>query len=584
MYILGISAFYHDSAAVLLKDGEIIGAAQEERFSRIKHDSSFPLKSIYWLLSTEGITISDIAKCVFYEKPLRKFERILTTSIQYAPWNWRMFPIQIQKWLSDKLWQKGDILNKLSLPEEKLFFCTHHLSHAASAFYCSPFTESAILTIDGVGEWATTSIWKGDEHGITLCKEIRYPHSLGMFYSCITAHLGFAVNSGEYKVMGMAAFGEPTYLEEMKEILRLHDDGSFSLDMSFFQYHVHPRIPNAPKLEKRLGKPRHPASAFDPTNEESRHWANIAASAQLRLEEALIHIAKHAMECTESKNLCLAGGVALNAKANLSLTQANIAENIFAQPAAGDAGGALGAALWAHHQLENHRFVPKPFPLSLGASYSIKDITDLLCDCNIAYEKLEEDWLYTLSEDICSGKVVGLVQGRFEWGPRALGYRSILANPQYPQIARHLNEKIKFREVFRPFAPMCLAEEASYWFDIPASAHPMLPYMLCCVPVHKEKQEQIPAVCHVDKTARLQTVHREHNPVMHTLLTHIHHKTGVPIVLNTSFNLKGDSMAASPLDALSCFLQSGIDVLYVENIKILPPHNRSLFNTEHLPK
>ena len=283
MYILGISAYYHDAAAVLLKEGKIVGAAQEERFSRIKHDQALPLKSIRWLLKKEGITIDDIEQCIFYEKPLRKFERILTMAVQYAPWSWRVFPIQMHKWLSEKLWQKSDILRALSLPENKLLFCSHHLSHAASTFYCSPFEESAILTVDGVGEWATTSIWKGDAEGIKLCKEVRYPHSLGMFYSCITAHLGFAVNSGEYKVMGMAAFGEPKFHDQMKKVLLLHDDGSFSLDLSYFQYHLHPRKPTTPKLEQLLGAPRHPAANFDPNTEESKHWADIAASAQLRL-------------------------------------------------------------------------------------------------------------------------------------------------------------------------------------------------------------------------------------------------------------------------------------------------------------
>ena len=577
MYILGISALYHDAAAVLLKNGTIVGAAQEERFSRIKHDKALPLKSVHWLLNKEGITIDEIDQCIFYEKPLRKFERILTTAVQYAPKSWRMFPIQMHKWLSDTLWQKGDILKNLSIPESKLFFCTHHLSHAASAFYCSPCTESAILTVDGVGEWATTSLWKGDEHGISLCKEIRYPHSLGMFYSCITAHLGFAVNSGEYKVMGMAAFGKPTFHEEMKKLLLLHEDGSFSLDLSYFQYHLHPRKPTNQKFEKLLGEPRHPASAFDPKEEESLHWANIAASAQLRLEEALVHLAQHACKETGSRNLCLAGGVALNSKANQKLAQSDICDQIFVQPAAGDAGGALGAALWGHHHLGKNTFTPKPFRINLGASYSTNEIKALLDDCKISYEELDENWLVQVSADLCADKVVGFMQGSFEWGPRALGHRSILASPRSLDMAEHVNKKIKFREAFRPFAPICLVEEASEWFEIPASATPMLPYMLCTVPVIPQRQQEIPSVCHVDGTARLQTVHSDLHPILHQLLLHVHQESAIPILLNTSFNLKGDSMVASPADALSCFLQSELDVVYIENIRITPPKNRSSY-------
>ena len=574
MYILGISAYYHDAAAVLLKEGKIIGAAQEERFSRIKHDQALPLKSIRWLLKKEGITIDDIEQCIFYEKPLRKFERILTMTVQYAPWSWRVFPIQMHKWLSEKLWQKSDILKALSLPEHKLLFCSHHLSHAASAFYCSPFEESAILTVDGVGEWATTAIWKGDSEGIKLCKEVRYPHSLGMFYSCVTAHLGFAVNSGEYKVMGMAAFGEPKFHDEMKKLLLLHDDGSFSLDLSYFQYHLHPRKPTTSKFEKLLGPPRHPAADFDPSTQESKHWADIAASAQLRLEEALKHLATHAQELTGSQNLCLAGGVALNSKANQKLSETQIFSHIFAQPAAGDAGGSLGAALWAHYQLKGIKYQPAAFPIHLGASYTTKEICTLLDDCKIAYEEMTEDWLDQVAEDLHNNKVIGFFQGGFEWGPRALGHRSILANPSTKEMADHVNAKIKFREAFRPFAPVCLAENINDWFVFPKAAEPMLPYMLCCVKVKEEKKEKIPAVCHVDGTARVQKVTRTLHPVLHDLLQRFEKKSGLPILLNTSFNLKGDSMAASPVDALSCFLQSGIDILYLEHIRILPPKNR----------
>ncbi|MAA79721.1 MAG: hypothetical protein CL916_10715 [Deltaproteobacteria bacterium] len=577
MYILGISALYHDAAAVLLKDGTIVGAVQEERFSRIKHDKALPLKSIRWLLEKEGITIADIEKCIFYEKPLRKFERILTTAVQYAPKSWRMFPVQMHKWLSDKLWQKGDLIKNLSISESKLFFCSHHLSHAASAFYCSPFTSSAILTIDGVGEWATTALWKGDENGISLHKEIRYPHSLGMFYSCITAHLGFAVNSGEYKVMGMAAFGKPTFHEEMKKLLLLHDDGSFSLDLSYFQYHLHPRNPTNKKFEELLGVPRHPAASFDPKQQESLHWANIAASAQLRLEEALLHLARHTKKETGSKNLCLAGGVALNSKANQKIAESGIFDSIFTQPAAGDAGGALGAALWGFHQLEKNPFTPKPFHINLGASYTVSEIRSLLEDCKISYEEITGDWLKQVSADLCSDLVVGFMQGSFEWGPRALGHRSILASPRKLDMAEHVNKKIKFREAFRPFAPICLEEEAQNWFSIPSAAFPMLPYMLCTVPVQPEQQSKIPSVCHVDGTARLQTVHKDLHPILHQLLQYVHDDCGIPILLNTSFNLKGDSMVASPADALSCFLQSGLDVVYMENIRITPPRNRSRY-------
>jgi carbamoyltransferase len=573
MYILGISAYYHDSAAVLLKDGEVVGAAQEERFTRVKHDPSLPVRSIKWLLELEGISMSNVNHVVFYEKPLRKFERILSTAVSYFPWSWRLFPDQMHAWLGDKLWMQSTILKSLGIPKEKLLFSEHHLSHASSAFFPSPFERAVILTVDGVGEWATTAIWKGKGTTIEPVSEVRYPHSLGMFYSSITAHLGFAVNSGEYKVMGMAAFGEPTYISQMEELLLLRDDGSFALNLDYFQYHLHPKEPMTQKTIELLGPQRHAASEFDPfsedpkISEESIRCANIAASVQLRLEQALLHILKHAKELTGEENLCLAGGVALNASANRVLAESGLFQQIWAQPAAGDAGGSLGAALWAWYTLQNKK-VRNQQQISMGKSWEKEKSKEYLDDFGLNYTDESEELIEAVSNDLVAGKIVAWMYGRFEWGPRALGYRSILASPANKETADKINTMVKFREVFRPFAPMCLEKEADLYFDIPPAARPMLPYMMCTVGVREEKRESIPAVTHVDGSARIQIVNEQTHPMMNDILRNFYEKSGLPVLLNTSFNMKGDAMVSSPVDAVATFRQSEIEVMYIDGFRI----------------
>ncbi len=573
MVILGISAYYHDSAAVLLKDGVLVGACQEERFTRVKHDPSLPIRSVKWLLSEAKLTLDDVDQVVFYEKPLLKFERILATGVAYFPWSWRIFPAQMHAWLGDKLWMQSNILKGLNIPKQKLLFSEHHLSHASSAFFPSPFEKAAILTIDGVGEWATTGLWQGNGNTVTPIAEIRYPHSLGMFYSSITAHLGFAVNSGEYKVMGMAAFGTPIFMEQMEELLILHPDGSFTLNLDYFQYHLHPREPMTSKAVDLLGDKRHPASEFDPLSEDpilretSLHFANIAASAQRRLEQALLHLLKHAKDQTGEENLCLAGGVALNASANRVIAESGLFENVWAQPAAGDAGGALGAALWAWHMLhDNQERIQQR--VDLGRSWEREETKMFFNDFGLQFTDQEANLVEQASEDLAEGKIVAWMQGRFEWGPRALGYRSILADPSNKKTADTINEMVKFRELFRPFAPMCLEKEASVYFDIPKASLPMLPYMLCTVGVREEKREEIPAVTHVDGSARLQLINEDNHPMMNSLLQAFKEKTGLPILLNTSFNMKGDAMVSSPVDAVATFRQSNIDVMYIDGFRI----------------
>lgn len=573
MIILGISAYYHDSAAVLLRDGVIVGAAQEERFTRVKHDPSLPIRSIKWLLSDAGITMKDVDYVVFYEKPLRKFERILSTAVAYFPWSWRLFPDQMHAWLGDKLWMQSSLLKELGIPKSKLLFSEHHLSHACSAFFPSPFEKAVILTVDGVGEWATTGLWRGNDNSIEPISEIRYPHSLGMFYSSITAHLGFAVNSGEYKVMGMAAFGQPTFIKEMEELLHLKEDGSFTLNLDYFQYHLHPRSPMTAKTIQLLGPQRHAAADFDPFSddpklrEESITYANIAASAQLRLEQALLHILKHAQQVTGEENLCLAGGVALNASANRVLSESKIFKKIWAQPAAGDAGGAMGAALWAWHMLQqNERGIRQS--ISLGKSWPRDKTKEFLDDFSLKYTDVQEDLVNVVSQDLSEGKIIAWMHGRFEWGPRALGYRSILASPALQETADKINTMVKFRELFRPFAPMCLETEADTYFDIPDAARPMLPYMLCTVGVREDQRDNIPAVTHVDGSARVQLINEQNHPLMNDILKAFQQKSGLPVLLNTSFNMKGDAMVSSPVDAVATFRQSNIEVMYIDGYRI----------------
>ena len=565
-WILGVSALFHDSAVALLRDGEVVAAAQEERFTRIKHDHELPVRAAEWALAEAGIEPTDLDWLVFYEKPLAKFQRILVNSVAEFPRAWRSFPRAMQSWLGRKLWVAGELSRTFHVPPQKLLFSQHHQSHAASAFLTSPFEDAAILTVDGVGELATTGLWRGRPEAphIEPVAEVVFPHSLGLFYSAMTAFLGFAVNEGEYKVMGMAAFGEPVFMDEMRKLVRLDDNGGFTLDLEAFCLHWHPTESYTTRLVGILGTPRFPGTPFDPTTQEGKHWANIAASTQAMLEEALLHVARHARERIDSPNLCLAGGVALNAVANTRLAEAGPFENIWVQPAAGDAGGALGAALWAWHDVLEKPRTPGPFVCSLGRSWDADTAAELLEDLRAPRERLTEDtWLERVVDDLEGGGVVGWFQGRAELGPRALGQRSILADPRGEATRDRVNARIKFRESFRPFAPAVTAEAADRYFDIhPALAGPVR-HMVAAATVKPEHRELLAAVTHVDGSARVQVVHAEDSPRFHALLTAFGARTGLPVLLNTSFNLKGDPIVDTPIDALAALYSSDLDAVYV---------------------
>ncbi|MDD5130357.1 MAG: carbamoyltransferase [Candidatus Omnitrophica bacterium] len=584
MYILGISCYYHDAAACLLKDGQVIAAAEEEKFSRIKHDASFPANAIKFCLESAGIKNSQLECVVFNEKPFLKFERIIKTILATYPFSYGVFQEAIISWMADKLWIKSLIEEKLNLPGEKVLFCQHHLSHAAASFFCSPFSEAAILTVDGVGEWTTTARgsakadWDGrGMNQLQLSEEIRFPHSLGLLYSVFTAFLGFEVNEGEYKVMGMSAFGEPKYTDKIYKLIKVSADGSFCLDLRYFSYHYDTRRSFSRKFIKLFGKPKDPQSRFItaktsvydyqslPTEAEmqvNQYYADIAASIQKVTEDILVKIANNLYKISGKNKLCLAGGVALNCLANSRILNETPFEEIFIQPAAGDSGAAMGAALYAYHCLLGK---PRKFILEhayWGKEYTQDEIKEFLVSNRISHRFIEnENQLIELTADALSeGKVVGWFQGRGEWGPRALGNRSILADPRDEKMKDTLNIKIKFREPFRPFAPTVLAEEADRLFELNgrASEYPFR-FMLYTVLV-KEK-EQIPAATHIDGTSRIQIIRRQDNPLYYRLIEKFYQKTKIPALLNTSFNLKGEPIVNSPQDAFNTFTKSGMDML-----------------------
>lgn len=573
-WILGISGLYHDAAAVLLRDGELVCAAQEERFTRIKHDRALPVRAARWCLSQAGITARDLAYVAFYEKPLRKFERVLATTVATFPRSWRLFPRMMHGWLGDKLWLRGRLIDTFGIPPDRLLFCEHHLSHAASAFFTAPTTEAAILTVDGVGEWATTSLWRGGGSTITPVSEIRYPHSLGLFYSTITAYLGFSVNNGEYKVMGMAPLGTPRFQDEMAQLLQLRDDGSYALDLDYFSFHYHPTRSGSEKLSALLGgPPRFPDAPLDPTTSEGRRYVDIAASAQQATEEAMLHLAAHAHRTVGTDTLCLAGGVALNSVANRRLAEDGPFRQLWVQPAAGDAGGAMGAALWAWHMVEGAPRQPAPLPVGLGAAWSREAVRETLDDLGFPYTDLgsAEAAADAAADELAAGGVIAWFAGRFEWGPRALGRRSILADPRSAEMKDTVNRRIKFREAFRPFAPTVTAEAADDWFDIPAPARPLTRYMLTTASVRPARRAQIPATTHADGSARVQVVDAEQSPLFHRLIARFGQQTGVPVVLNTSLNLRGDPIVSTPMGAVATLLRCELDALYVEGFRVPRP-------------
>ena len=586
MYILGISCYYHDAAAVLLKDGVLEAAAEEERFTRVKHDYGFPKNAIQFCLKHAGIRGQDVDYVVFFEKPFRKLDRILMTTLQTYPQSWKVFRESMITWMVDKLWVATTVQSELGVKKEQVLFSEHHLSHAASAYLCSPYEEAAIMTVDGVGEWVTGTYGVGKGNEIKLQKQMEFPHSLGLLYSAFTAFLGFEVNEGEYKVMGMAPYGEPKYVEKVWKVVRVNGDGSFSLDMDYFSFHHSTEKTYNRKFEELFGEARAPKMLFftegtgfpkyfgtAPGNYQelaakNQYYADIAASIQKVTEEILVGMAKQVRRATGQKRLCMAGGVALNSVANTRILQESGFEELFVQPAAGDGGGALGAALWAYNTLLGK---PRAFCMEhayWGRANSEGEVGDFLRENQIPHRSFsgEEELLDEVVRQLMSGKVVGWSQGRFEWGPRALGNRSILADARNPEMKDIVNAKIKFREPYRPFAPSVLAQCAEKYFELPnAMRHNPARYMLYVVPVREKEQGTLPAITHVDGTGRLQTVFAEQSPRYYRLIEKFGQATGVPVVLNTSFNLKGEPIVNTPSNAFNTFSKSEMDALVLEN-------------------
>ncbi len=587
--ILGISAFYHDSAAALIIDGKIISAAQEERFSRKKHDARYPYNAVQFVLNQSNLRLSEIDHIVFFEKPFLKFERLLETYLAFAPKGFASFSMSMPIWLREKLFQKNFLFDKLKQHDKKfndinkINFSEHHYSHAASAFYPSPFKEAVILTLDGVGEWATTTLAIGKENKLEMIKEIHFPHSIGLLYSAFTYYIGFKVNSGEYKVMGLAPYGQPKYKDLiMKELIDLKDDGSFRLNMKYFNYATGLTMTND-KFSKLFGE-----KVRDPKKDLlTQFHMDIASSIQKVIEEIVLKLVLSIYKETRIKNLCMAGGVALNCVSNGKILKQNIFENIWLQPAAGDAGGSLGAALafW-YQELGNKREVPSSGDdmkgSFLGPSFKDNEVENVLKSLGAKYEKFDEEKLTNkIAEELKNQKVIGWFQGRMEFGPRALGARSILADPRSDKMQKELNLKVKFRESFRPFAPSILRENLNEWFDINSDS----PYMLLVAEVKKKlqipideknkklfgidklnlKRSSIPAVTHVDYSSRIQTVHKETNPKYYKLLEKFKEITGCPLLVNTSFNVRGEPIVCSVVDAFKCFMGTNIDILVCEN-------------------
>jgi carbamoyltransferase len=588
MRVLGISAFYHDSAAALIEDGRIVAAAQEERFSRRKHDSNFPAAAIRYCLAEAAVALRDIDLVVFYDKPFLKFERLLETYVAFAPHGFRSFAKAAPLWLREKLFQKdllGRLLERIDPSfawKDRVLFTEHHQSHAASAFYPSPFSEAAVLTMDGVGEWATTSFGIGRDNNLDIFKEIHFPHSLGLLYSAFTYYTGFRVNSGEYKIMGLAPYGEPKFAQTILDrLIDLKDDGTFRLDLNYFDYCAGLRMTNV-AFDDLFGGP-----ARKPEQWITQREMDLAASVQAVLEEAVLRMTRALAAETGRRNLCLAGGVALNCVANGKILRDGRFERIWIQPAAGDAGGAIGAALCGYH-----RFKEQPRRLNgerdgmagafLGPAFSQQEIEERLYAVGANFDVLSDaDLIDASSQALSESCAVGWFQGRMEFGPRALGARSILGDPRSPTMQSMLNLKIKYRESFRPFAPSVLREHAADWFELDVDS----PYMLLVADVVERRRRrmtaaerslfgieklnvprsEIPAVTHVDYSARIQTVHPDTNPRYHALISAFQQRTGCPVLINTSFNVRGEPIVHTPEDAFRCFMGSEIDRLAIGN-------------------
>jgi carbamoyltransferase len=604
MNVLGVSAFYHDSAAALVRDGEIIAAAQEERFSRIRHDAGFPVKAVEHCLHAGGISVKDVDCFAFYDKPFLKFERLLETYLAYAPRGFRSFAKAMPVWSTEKIFQRDILRDALcrKMPDldigEKLVFTEHHQSHAASAFYPSPFERAAVLTMDGVGEWATTSVGFGDGKSLNIHREIHFPHSLGLLYSAITYYLGFKVNSGEYKVMGLAPYGEPKYAQLVRDhLIDIRDDGSFHLDLSYFDYCTDLRMTNE-RFDALMGAPRR-----RPDEGLTQRHMDIAASIQVVTEVAVSRLVEHAVKSFGSRDLCLAGGVALNCVANGKVLRSSKVDRLWIQPAAGDAGGALGAALAAYHlYLDRPRLLQSGIDgmmgSYLGPEFSQAEIEARLRAAGARYEVLDNDSIINATVDgLIDQNAIGWFQGRMEFGPRALGARSILADPRAAGMQKRLNLKVKYRESFRPFAPAVCYEDVQNWFELREPS----PYMLFVadvsqhhrIPMTEEQKalfgvdklniprSTVPAVTHVDYSARVQTVHPETNPRFHKLLSKFRERTGCPVLVNTSFNVRGEPIVCTPDEAFRCFMGTDLDILAIGNCFLRKQHQLATLRLDY---
>jgi len=550
MNLLGMSYMYHDSAAALLRDGRVLAAAAEERFVRVKHTVDFPVRALEYVLREGGIGFDDLDGIVFYEKPFLKFERILTSHLMMWPKSYKSFRHFLPMWLNYKL-RVPRIIREKTGYKGKIYFTDHHYAHAASAFLPSPFEEAMILTTDGTGEWSTLAMGTGRGSNIRLDLDVRFPHSLGLLYSAVTAHLGFKVNGGEGKVMGLASYGVPRFREQMDRVLQVRSDGSFQLDMDYFSFHYDLVMTNE-RFAGLFIPPRAPESEIRAEHQD------LAASLQVAVEDALIKLVNHAWERYRIPRLCMAGGVALNCVANGRIARETPIEDIWVQPAAGDDGGALGAALYAYSHLFGGRERWAMRHAFLGPSFDHEACREALVAHGLAYEELDEAAMVARTADLLAeGKILAWFQGRMEYGPRALGNRSILADPRPKDMKDVLNRRVKRREGFRPFAPAVAVEEARAWFD---TAHDS-PFMLLAVPVRAEKQALVPAITHVDGSARLQTVAQEENALFHALIRAFGERTGVPMLLNTSFNVRGEPIVCTPREAVACFRSTDVDAL-----------------------
>jgi carbamoyltransferase len=581
MNILGLSFYYHDSAAALVKDGVLAAAAEEERFSRLKHDSGFPGLAIEFVLRQGGITMDDVDFVVFYEKPFVKFERMLLTAMATFPRSSAVFRESMQRWITDKLWIKSLMKKQMGVPASKLLFCDHHMSHAACSFYTSPFKEAAILTVDGAGEWSTATYGIGRDTKIEIIKELRFPHSLGLLYSAFTAYCGFEINEGEYKLMGMHPYGQPRYVDKIYELIQVGEDGSLWHDMKYFAYHFSRDQTLGEKFGQHFGRPARDPKMGDKSLDP--FYCDMAASIQVVTEQILLKMATWLHKETGAKNLVLAGGVALNSVANYKILRQGPFENVYVHPAPGDDGGSVGAAYWAYNHLLGQPRGPGLEHAYLGSGYTNAEVKAFLDKYDIKYTYIEDDDKFCdyVARALVDGNVCGWFRGRFEWGPRALGSRSIIADPRRAEMKEKLNATIKFREAFRPFAPSVTEERAHEFFDFPNAAN-WWPgrFMLYVAPVLPEKRSVLPAITHEDGSGRLQTVFKDTNPAYHRMIERFGELTGVPVVMNTSFNLKGEPIVEHPSHAFNTFSLSGMDLLFLENFIIDKSQKKKIAETK----